>query len=86
MRRRPDAGGAVGVGVVGGAGHGRREHEQDGRDERDVGRRGLADEVEHDDQQERPDRDVGRGGMERVPEPDAVEEILERAGSVGRGR
>ena len=66
-------------GVIGGAGHGRREHEQDGRDERDVGRRGLADEVEHDDEQERPDRDVGRGGMERVAEPDAVEEILERA-------
>src|SRR6476661_10316562 len=79
MGRRPDAGGAVGVRVIGRPGHSRREHEQDGRDERDVGRRGLADEVEHDDEQERPDRDVGRGGVERVAEPDAVEEILDRA-------
>ena len=42
VRRRPDAGRAVGVGVVGRAGHGGREHEQDRRDERDVRRRGLA--------------------------------------------
>ena len=74
----PDERRAVGVGVVGGAGHGRREHEQDRRHERDVGRGRLAHDVEDDGEEQRADRDVRRGGVDRMAEPDAVEEVLDR--------
>ena len=63
---RADACRAVGVGVVGGAGHGRGEHEQDRRHERDICGGGLVQEVQDDDQQERADRDVRCGRVEWV--------------------
>ena len=83
---RADACRAVCVGVVGGAGDGRGEHEQDRRHERDIGGGRLVQEVKDDDQQERADRDVRCGRVERVAQPGAVEEVLERADRVGRGR
>ncbi len=77
VERRAGACRAVGVCVVGGAGHGGREHEQDRRHERDVGGRRLVQQVKDDDQQERADRDVRGCRVKRVPEPDPVEEVLE---------
>ena len=74
-----DACGAVCVGVVGGAGHGGSEHEQDRRHKCDICGGRLVQQVKDDDQQERADRDVRCGGMQRVPQPGAVEEVLERA-------
>ena len=75
---RPGARRAVGVGVVGGAGHGRPEHEQDRGGDRDVGRSVLADDVEDDGEQERADREVGHRPMDGMAEPGAVEEVLDR--------
>ncbi len=78
MQGRPGQRRAGGLAVVGQAGGGRRQHEQDGADEHDVGRGRLADQVEDDDPQQHADRDVRRRGMERVSQPPAVEQIPDR--------
>ena len=85
VERRSGAGVAVGVGVVGGARHGGGEHEQDGRGEGDVGGCGLPGDVEDDRQQERPDRDVGDRRMDGVPEPGAVQDVLDRPDRAEQG-
>ncbi len=78
MQRRPRASEAIGLAVVGQTRHGRSHHEQDRPDQRDVGRRRLADQVEGDGTEQQPDRDVGDGRVERVAQPAPLRQITER--------
>jgi hypothetical protein len=48
-------------------------------DQRDVGRRRLADQVEGDGTEQQPDRDVGDGRVERVAQPAPLRQITEPA-------
>ena len=62
----------LGVGVVGQARERRQQHRHDRREQDDVGRRRLAEQVEDHGAEQQPDREVGRGGVERVAQPAAV--------------
>ncbi len=65
----------VRVGVVGQTGQGGQQHRDDRRDEDDVGRRVLAEDVEDHRPEEQSDRKVGRRRMEWMTQPAAVEQI-----------
>ena len=75
--RRPRPGSAVGVGVVRQPRQGREDHEDDRGHDRDVGGRALIDQVEDDRPEQEADRDVRRCGVEGMPEPAAVEQVLD---------
>ena len=78
VERRARSGGPIRIDVVGGARHRGREHEQDGREERDVGADALAEQIEHDGHEERADRDVRDGRVHGMAEPRPVQQILDR--------